>query len=262
MVKARRRERRSSREKGAGTAVVPAPAQGEQDPSDAVAWQLAELSALFAVFPAGHCKGLCQDACVGRVEMKPVEAAYMGPVGQDMLNAGRTSLAIIPAGQDHLRSCVALADDGSCTVYGKRPFRCRLWGNVSWMACSYGCVPPGGFLDDTTACIAFLRWLSLDTDADERAHYAWLIARIPHDPLLRRAIIWSLHVNSNSEYPEHLKLDAARRLAAVIAGIPVRMDDLPEIAPAGQAGDMVQAKMEDHLTRYDKQWRRPTVEKW
>lgn len=186
----------------------------------------------------------------------------MGPVGQAMLHAGRTSLAILPAGRDQLRSCVALGEDGSCGVYAQRPWRCRLWGSVAWQSCQYGCVPQGGFVDDTTACVALLLWVGLDTTGAERAHYAMLIARIPGEPRLRKAIIWNLHVESNAEYPDHLKQDAARRLAAVVAGFPVRMDDLPEIVPAAQAPAVVLASMAQHLTRYDKHWRRPGMNQW
>jgi hypothetical protein len=93
-----------------------------------------ELDALYAQLPTIECRGKCQDSC-GPIDMSVAERRRIADRGVD--------IPLAP-------TCPALSMFGTCAVYDVRPMICRLWGVVEAMACPYGCMPEGGWLDDAT----------------------------------------------------------------------------------------------------------------
>ncbi len=100
-----------------------------------------ELDALYATLPALECRGRCQDSC-GPIDMSATERRRITGRGVDIPPLRDAAL---------VKSCPALTVLGTCRVYEVRPLLCRLWGLVEKMACPYGCLPEGGWLDDATA---------------------------------------------------------------------------------------------------------------
>lgn len=93
-----------------------------------------ELRLLYAKLPKLDCKGLCAECC-GPIAATPHERRRIER------RAGKKLEAPPPTA-----TCSMLSAVGRCTVYGDRPFICRLWGVVASMKCPHGCVPEGGFL--------------------------------------------------------------------------------------------------------------------
>ncbi|WBB94102.1 hypothetical protein [Verrucosispora sp. WMMC514] len=96
----------------------------------------AEMDQLYAELPEIDCKGLCHESC-NAIVMTPLERGRIRERGVDI------SPLDMP--------CPALTPLRRCSVRDIRPMICRLWGLVESMACPHGCVPEGGFLDETTA---------------------------------------------------------------------------------------------------------------
>lgn len=96
----------------------------------------AQLDELYARLPKLQCRGRCQEAC-GPIDMSQAERDRIREQG----------VAIPPLSSP----CPALTFMGTCGVFEVRPLICRLWGMVEAMACPWGCMPDGGWLDDATA---------------------------------------------------------------------------------------------------------------
>jgi hypothetical protein len=107
--------------------------------------RIAELDALYAQLPTLECRGRCQASC-GPIDMSATERRRIADQGVTI--PPLTS----PSGEWSISwTCPALTMLGTCQVHQIRPMICRLWGLVEAMACPYGCMPEGGWLDDTTA---------------------------------------------------------------------------------------------------------------
>jgi Fe-S-cluster containining protein len=89
------------------------------------------LDALYAEFPAVHCKGLCADEICGPVRMSRVEAGRVLAYGNRKPKTPRHGERLV---------CPALRH-GRCTVYPVRPAICRLYGATESMRCPHGCEP-------------------------------------------------------------------------------------------------------------------------
>ena len=113
----------------------------------------AQLDALYAELPMIECRGRCQDSC-GPIDMSVLERRRIADRGVDIPSPFDGSRALV-------WSCPALTVLGTCAVYDIRPILCRLWGLVEAMACPYGCMPEGGWLDDTTAMEFLTRSLDI-----------------------------------------------------------------------------------------------------
>lgn len=96
----------------------------------------AQLDALYEELPGLECRGKCQESC-GPIDMSEAERRRIAEQGVE----------IRPLSSP----CPALSFLGTCSVYEVRPLICRLWSMVEAMACPYGCMPEGGWLDDATA---------------------------------------------------------------------------------------------------------------
>lgn len=159
----------------------------------------AAFNALCALVPEMVCKGLCQQACTSPIDIIPTEAAILGDVGTLILSANPKNHGLQPK-KVTLGACVALDGNGRCTVYKDRPFMCRIWGAVSFMACAHGCVPEGGFMGDVEALQAIIGWSLIDETAPERVEFGQFMRQMMgSDVELQRAFIYRVRVYSNRE---------------------------------------------------------------
>lgn len=172
--------------------------------------RLAVLDKLTMLLPPMQCRRLCQNACTSPIDTTPTEVAVLGDTG--LLIASATAAR---DGGPRQGMCPALDRQGNCAVYARRPFICRFWGVVSWMSCPHGCVPEGGFLDDTTALNAMIDWSVIDeTDAEQLGFARELRARVAVQAHLRKALIWRIFVYANASiYGPHDRMQASARLA-------------------------------------------------
>lgn len=103
------------------------------------------LEQLYASLPKMRCIGQCASSC-GVVELTPLERARIERRGIDWVDGVAVEL---PDGQHLSTTCSALDQARLvCRVYQDRPMVCRIWGLIEALACPYGCVPEGGYLDD------------------------------------------------------------------------------------------------------------------
>lgn len=102
------------------------------------------LDALYRSLPQMNCKGKCASSC-GPAPASPLEMDRIRRRGVAWVDW--TSVRL-PLGQEMAMACSALdTKSGRCRAYEDRPMVCRIWGLVEELACPWGCVPEGGFLD-------------------------------------------------------------------------------------------------------------------
>lgn len=113
------------------------------------------MQAIYDQVPrVADCKGHCWISCSAAV-ISPWERRRLALAGHRITPA----LAARRGAGDFW--CEALGPDGRCLAYDIRPFICRLWGAVDWMACPWGCRPEGGWLPNEVAFRLFLESLQL-----------------------------------------------------------------------------------------------------
>lgn len=95
------------------------------------------LDAIYAQLPAMHCRGKCQDSC-----------GSIGVTASEQERIEERHGILLPRAAAFDDHCPALGQFGTCSVYADRPFVCRIWGLVESMACPWGCMPEGGWLDE------------------------------------------------------------------------------------------------------------------
>lgn len=104
-----------------------------------------KLDALYAELPQLDCRGRCQESC-GPIDMSATERARIADAGVDIPPLADRAARRGPL--DIAWTCPALSALGTCSVYRLRPMICRVWGLTELLACPYGCMPEGGWLDD------------------------------------------------------------------------------------------------------------------
>lgn len=104
------------------------------------------LDALYRSLPRMECKGKCASCC-GPAPASPLEKERIRARDVDWVDVTSVSL---PTGQVFDLACTALDQKSlRCRVYEDRPMVCRIWGLVEELACPWGCMPEGGYLDST-----------------------------------------------------------------------------------------------------------------
>ncbi|WP_329271761.1 YkgJ family cysteine cluster protein [Streptomyces sp. NBC_01451] len=104
----------------------------------------AALDALYESLPRLECQRKCGSAC-GPVPLSPLERNRIRASGVRWVDGRVITLSV---GQRVGTTCTALDQEKmQCRAYEVRPMVCRIWGLVEELACPWGCMPEGGYLD-------------------------------------------------------------------------------------------------------------------